>query len=181
MADVTGDFYAGDAFIGYGAEFRVGQNDGSPETFTAVPDVNSIVPGDATTGTVDTTHLRSLNRHRERKLTLRDSGPFTLNCNYRPTHGAHMSAGGDGFSGYQVPQAALALGELHGVQLRDRTSGRCGLAGDRHVWARRDHEVPGGRTRHRPEGAGHDRDHAAARLRSRGVVHGERGPRGSIH
>ncbi len=96
--DVTGDFYAGDAFIGYGAEFRIGQDDGSPETFTAVPDVNSIVPGDATTGTVDTTHLRSPNRHRERKLTLRDSGPFTLNCNYRPDHGAHMSAGGDGFS-----------------------------------------------------------------------------------
>lgn len=98
MADVTGTYYAGDAFIGYGAEIRVGQADGSPETFVAIPDISTITPGDMTTGTVDTTHLRSPDRHRERKGTLRDSGPFTLAGNYRPEHGAHMIAGGDGFS-----------------------------------------------------------------------------------
>jgi hypothetical protein len=98
MADVTGTFYPGDAFIGYGAEIRVGQGDGSPESFVAIPDIATITPGDMTTGTVDTTHLRSPDRHRERKGTLRDSGPFTLAGNYRPEHGAHRSEGGDGFN-----------------------------------------------------------------------------------
>lgn len=105
MADVTGEFYDGDAFIGYGAEFLVGQNDGAvgppivPETFVAVPDVESITFGDMVTGVVDTTHLRSSGRHRERKATIRDSGPITLVVNYRPDNGAHMQAGGDGFDG----------------------------------------------------------------------------------
>jgi hypothetical protein len=98
MADVTGEFYDGDAFIGYGAEFLVGQAGASPEVFAAVPDVESITFGDMTTGTVDTTHLRSVGRHRERKATMRDSGPISLVVNYRPDHGAHMQAGGDGFS-----------------------------------------------------------------------------------
>lgn len=99
MADITGDYYAGEAFIGYGSELRVGQGTGSsPETFTAVPDVTSITPGDMTTGVVEITHLRSPDRHREKKGTLRDSGPFTIEGNYRPTHGAHRESGGDGFS-----------------------------------------------------------------------------------
>jgi hypothetical protein len=98
MSDVTDTYYAGDAFIGYGSQLKVGQDDGSPETFTAIPDVESITPGDATTGIVDVTHLRSLDRHREKKGTIRDNGPFTLMGNYRPTHGAHLLAGGDGFS-----------------------------------------------------------------------------------
>ncbi len=38
MADITGTFYAGDAFIGYGTELRVGQGD-SPETFVAIADI----------------------------------------------------------------------------------------------------------------------------------------------
>jgi hypothetical protein len=98
MADVTGTYYASDAFVGYGAEIRVGQGDASPETFVALPDITTITPGDMTTGVVDTTHLRSPDRHRERKGTLRDSGPFTLAGNYRPEHGAHKAAGGDGFN-----------------------------------------------------------------------------------
>lgn len=97
MADVTGTFYAGDAFIGYGAELLVGQGD-SPETFVAIPDVTSITPGDMTTGVVDITHLRSPDRHREKKGTIRDSGPFVISGNYRPEHGAHQTGGGDGFS-----------------------------------------------------------------------------------
>ena len=96
--DVTGTYYQGDAFIGYGAEFLVGQGEASPEIFVSVPDVESITFGDMTTGTVDTTHLRSPGRHRERKATIRDSGPITLVVNYRPDNGAHMQAGGDGFS-----------------------------------------------------------------------------------
>jgi hypothetical protein len=102
MADVSGTFYPGDAFIGYGAEIRIGQGvlPGSPvtpEIFVAIPDITTITPGDMTTGVVDVTHLRSPDRHRERKGTLRDSGPFTIVGNYRPEHGAHKAEGGDGF------------------------------------------------------------------------------------
>lgn len=98
MADVTGTTYAGEAFIGYMSEFRVGQDDGSPETFVAVADVMMITPGDMTTEVIRKTHLRSPNRHHEKMATLRDSGPITLAGNYRPTHGSHSTAGGDGFA-----------------------------------------------------------------------------------
>ncbi len=97
MSDVTDQFYSGDAFIGYGAQFKVGQGDASPETFVAVPDIESITMGDMTTGVIEKTHLRSPGRHREKLATMRDSGPIVLAGNYRPTHGAHLQAGGDGF------------------------------------------------------------------------------------
>jgi hypothetical protein len=96
MGDVTDTFYAGEAFIGYGAQFKVGQGD-SPETFVAVPDIDSITPGDMTTAVIQKTHLRSPNRHHEKLATLRDSGSITLAGNYRPNHGAHKLTGGDGF------------------------------------------------------------------------------------
>lgn len=98
MADVTGTFYEGKAFIGYESELCIGQNDGSPETFTAVADITIITPGDWTTGVIEKTHLRSPDRHREKLATLRDSGPFQIAGNYRPGHGSHTIAGGDGFS-----------------------------------------------------------------------------------
>src|SRR4051812_13670188 len=94
--DVTDLYYAGEAFIGYGAQLLVGQGD-DPETFVAVPDLATITPGDMTTGVIDITHLRSPARHREKKGTIRDSGAIVLAGNYRPTHGAHLQAGGDGF------------------------------------------------------------------------------------
>jgi hypothetical protein len=96
--DVPNTYYAGEAFIGYGAQMLVGQDDGSPETFTAIPDIESITPGDMTTGIVQITHLRSPDRHHEKKGTIRDSGPIVCAGNYRPTHGAHKRTGGDGFS-----------------------------------------------------------------------------------
>jgi len=96
MADVTGTYYPGDAFIGYGSELRIGQGD-SPQTFVAVADIDLITPGDMTTGVLEKTHLRSPDRHREKLATLRDSGAFALRGNYRPGHGSHTVAGGDGF------------------------------------------------------------------------------------
>jgi hypothetical protein len=97
MADITDLYYAGDPIIGYGTQMLVGQDDGSPETFVAVPEVNTITPGDMTTGVIPVTHLRSPGRHQEKRGTIRDSGPFTLECNYNPLHGAHKISGGDGF------------------------------------------------------------------------------------
>lgn len=97
MADVTDTYYAGDAFIGYGSQLMVGQDDGSPETFVAVADITTITPGDMSTAIVDKTHLRSPEAHREKLAALRDSGPFTLTGNWRPLHGSQSNAGGDGF------------------------------------------------------------------------------------
>jgi uncharacterized protein YciI len=108
MADVTGEFYESEAFIGYGAEFHVGQGD-SPENFVAVPEVMSVSPiVSMTTGKVERTHLRSPNRHREWLATLSDSAPIVVSGNFRPAHGAHLLAGGDGFGAAHNLQALRA-------------------------------------------------------------------------
>lgn len=94
MADVTDTLYAGQAMIGYGAQFLVLQGSA---VYAAVPDVNSITPGDWTTNTIQKTHLRSTARHHELMATLRSTGAFAMSANYRPGHGAHQTEGGDGF------------------------------------------------------------------------------------
>lgn len=105
MANVTNTYYAGEAFIGYGAQVLVGQGGASPQTYVAIPDVRSVTFGEMTTGVVQKTHLRSPDRHHEKKATLRDSGPIVIECNYRPSHGAHQLGGGDGFSAtHNLPQ-----------------------------------------------------------------------------
>lgn len=95
--DVTDLYYASTGKIGYGAQLLVGQGDASPETFVAVPNVKSITAGDFSAGVVDVTHLRSPGRHREKRGTIRDSGPITLVATYDKNHGAFRNAGGDGF------------------------------------------------------------------------------------
>jgi hypothetical protein len=96
MADVTDEFYASEAFIGYGSQFEVGQGN-SPEDFVAVPEIEKITMGDMTTPVIKVTHLRSPNRHEEKRATIRDSGPIVISGNYLPGHGAHKESGGDGF------------------------------------------------------------------------------------
>lgn len=93
VGDVTNTYYPGKAFIGYGSELLVGDG-ASPETFEAVADIVSITPGDMTTGVVEKTHLRSPDRHREKLLTIRDSGAFALAANWRPAHESQSNAGG---------------------------------------------------------------------------------------
>lgn len=93
MSDVTGTFYAGEAIVGYGAEWLIGDGT-SPQSFEAVADVISITFGDMSTAVIDKTHLRSPSAHREKKATLRDSGPFVMKCNYRPGHESQSNAGG---------------------------------------------------------------------------------------
>lgn len=108
MADVTDTFYASEGAIGYGAQFLVGQGD-SPETFVALPEVERISPlVSLTTGKTRVTHLRSPNRHHEDKPTLSESQPVTVQGTFRPGHGAHKLAGGDGFSSSTNLQALRA-------------------------------------------------------------------------
>lgn len=92
--DVTDTYYAGAAIHGYGAQLLV---DVGGASFIGVADVTSITPGEMTTAVIDKTHLRSPAAHREKLAGIRDSGPFTLEGNWRPTHGSHSNAGGDGF------------------------------------------------------------------------------------
>lgn len=93
MADVTDQFYTGEAFHGYGSQLLVGDG-ASPEVFAAIADISEITPGDMTTAVIDTTHLRSPEAHREKIAGLRDSGPFTISGNWRPNHESHSNAGG---------------------------------------------------------------------------------------
>lgn len=98
MADVTGTRYAGSADIGYDTELLVGQNDGSPETFSAVTDVVEIDLGGFKTEVFMKTHLKSLGRAHEKGTGLRDFDPITVTVNWVPTHGSQTNAGGaDGF------------------------------------------------------------------------------------
>src|SRR5262245_30564258 len=92
--NVTDLFYPGEAFVGLGAQIMVKQDDGE---FAAVADVTTITPGDMTTDVTEKTHLRSPDYHREKIATIRDSGPFALEGNWRPLHGSQSNAGGDGF------------------------------------------------------------------------------------
>ena len=108
MADVTGDYYAGEAIHGYGAELQVGQGD-SPETFVSVADVVSITPGDMTTAVIDKTHLRSPEAHREKLAGIRDSGPFSMRLNWRPTHGSQSNETNTAADGFTAGYGLLAL------------------------------------------------------------------------
>lgn len=102
--DVTGTYYAGSADIGYGSEFLVGQNDGSPETFSAIADVIEVSLGGFTAEIIPKTHLRSPGRAQEKMSGLRDFEPITVKCNYNRNHGSHKQTGGDGFSStYNLP------------------------------------------------------------------------------
>lgn len=96
MTDVTSTYYAGQAFLGYGTELLVGQDDGSPETFSAIADVMEITPGEMSTEVHRKTHLRSPEAHHEKLAGLRDSGPFVVKGNWRPGHGSQSNVGGDG-------------------------------------------------------------------------------------
>lgn len=106
MPDVTDTFYASDAFIGYGAQFEVGDG-GSPEGFHALGQVKSISPiVSLTTAVKEITHLRSPDATREKLATLSDSGPVTVMGTFNPNRGEHKIAGGDdGFTAESNLQA----------------------------------------------------------------------------
>jgi hypothetical protein len=98
MANVTDTYYASEGFVGYGTQWLIGQDDGSPETFVAVAQVSSIEFGDMTAGIINKTHLRSPGRAHEKIATLRDLGAFTMTGTLNYKHGSLTNAGGDGFT-----------------------------------------------------------------------------------
>lgn len=94
MADVTGTFYSNEGFIGYGTELLVGDGATPTEGFEAVAYVMNIAFGEMSTEVIDKTHLRSPAKHREKLLGLRDSGPFTMELTWVPTHESQNRVGG---------------------------------------------------------------------------------------
>lgn len=94
MSDtITDQFYAAQgSFHGYGTQLMVGDG-ASPEGFNAVAEVNSITFGDMSTAVFERTHLRSPGAHKEKLAGLRDSGAFSMKCNWRPKHGSQNNAG----------------------------------------------------------------------------------------
>lgn len=98
MSNITDQFYTGEAFIGYGSQWLIGQDNGSPETFVAVADIDKIAFGEMTAEVVNKTHLRSPGRAHEKIATIRDLGPFSMSGNLRLSHGSQNNAGGDGFT-----------------------------------------------------------------------------------
>lgn len=92
--DLTDTFYPAEGkFHGYGTQWMIGDGT-SPENFEAVAEVVSIAPGPMSTAVFDRTHLRSPNAHREKAAGLRDSGPFSMQLNYRPKHESQNYTGG---------------------------------------------------------------------------------------
>lgn len=111
MSDVTNTFYASEGNIGYGAQLLVGQDDGSPETFVALAQVDTITFGDMSVGIVNKTHLRSPGRTHEKIATIHDNGPFTITGTLNMRHGSHNNAGGDGFTSGGLIAIARAVVE----------------------------------------------------------------------
>lgn len=96
--DITGLYYASEGNIGYGGEWRIGQDDGSPETMVAVAQIASIKFGAMSAGIVNKTHLRSPGRAHEKIATIRDFAAFSMTGTLNMRHGSQNNAGGDGFT-----------------------------------------------------------------------------------
>lgn len=73
------------ADIGYGATFEIGDG-ASPEVFTEVAEVVSITPPGATVEKIDTTHLQSPNRYREKVASIKDSSDVSFTVNATPAN-----------------------------------------------------------------------------------------------
>lgn len=72
------------AFSGYGLFLKQGDG-GSPEVFTAIPEVQNVDFTGSKVDTVDVTHAQSPNRAREFIATLIDSGECSFTANFLPT------------------------------------------------------------------------------------------------
>lgn len=107
MANLTGQFYANQAYHGYGTQILIG-NRASPEQFEAIPFVRRIQPGALITNMLPATHLRSPEAHMEKKAGLRDSAAMQLEMQHVPKHESQSNAGGG--------TVAFAAGGLVAIQ-----------------------------------------------------------------
>lgn len=96
--NVTGQFYEGHGEMGIGAEFQIAINESSPYTWVSVADVKTMKPGRLDAAIHDKSHTRSPDRTREKKVGMIDAQPWVFTLNWRPDHGSHNNAGGDGFT-----------------------------------------------------------------------------------
>src|SRR5690606_30062497 len=78
------------AILGIETEVKIG-NGASPEVFTLLPEIKSISFGGFTAEEVDTTHMQSPNRYREKRATLKDSTSVTLESHYLPENTAQQA------------------------------------------------------------------------------------------
>lgn len=105
MADRTGTYYSAEgAVIGYGAQVLIG-NGASPEVFEAVAGVKVVTMPETMFADVDTTHLRSPNRHKEHRAGIRDSSEMSVEgVNIFGEHSLTTAGGGSGpFSAGGLP------------------------------------------------------------------------------
>jgi hypothetical protein len=93
MADVSDTTYRTPAKIGYLAQLKKG-NGASPETFQAVANLTRITPGSTTTEVIDTTHLRSPARHREKIAGMRDTTSYSIEGFWDPSDESLSNTGG---------------------------------------------------------------------------------------
>lgn len=73
-----------DAIHGYGTQFLRGNEDGPPETFTAIAEVTNISGISQEKETIEVTHLESPSKYREFISGLRDAGEVTIDLNFIP-------------------------------------------------------------------------------------------------
>lgn len=112
------DYAAEGSVFGYGTQFLVGDG-ASPEGFDAVAAVKSISFPATEFADRDTTHLRSLNRHKEHSAGMRDTSAITITGIYMPDEWSHSTAGGGAgaFASGGLPVLA-ADGELRNFVVR---------------------------------------------------------------
>lgn len=72
------------AKIGYGCQFKRGNADGPPETFTAIGEVFDITGPGMSKDTPDATHHESPDSFREFIAGLKNGGEFGVQINYDP-------------------------------------------------------------------------------------------------
>lgn len=70
-----------------------GSGSGSPETFTAIPEIKSFNGPGGSASVIDTTDLQSTSK--EKRMGLQDEGQLSLTLNYIPDNPVHMGLRSD--------------------------------------------------------------------------------------
>lgn len=78
MAATTG-------FVGFGSVLKIGDGGGT-EAFNSLGNIISITPHESTLGTVDATHMESLNYHEEVLPTIFRTSPVQVQVQWDPTN-----------------------------------------------------------------------------------------------